>query len=133
MRAPAVGRIPVLCSQHGMFQTGVFHMEHIRQLGWSGISLGESIKKQLYGTWGGRNVPVGGQALSVPREHYSILAIPRGSARGEGREILRTGNARNVPRGTFFGGRAGAVWGQIAEVFHVEHFACAQARVGFSL
>ena len=97
------------------------------------LSRGIDQEAALWYLGGGRNVPVGGQALSVPREHYSILAIPRGSARGEGREILRTGNARNVPRGTFFGGRAGAVWGQIAEVFHVEHFACAQARVGLSL
>jgi hypothetical protein len=82
--APAVGRIPVLCSPHGMFQTGVFHVEHIRQLGWSGISLGESIKKQLYGPWGGGTCPWEAKRSVFHVGHYSILAIPRGvhGARG---------------------------------------------------
>lgn len=110
----------------------MFHVEHIRQLGWSGISLGESIKKQLYAPWGEE------RARGRPSAQCSTWNIIQflqflGECTGRGRELLRTGNARNVPRGTFFGGRAGAVWGQIAEVFHVEHFACAQARVGFSL
>jgi hypothetical protein len=62
----------------------MFHVEHIRQLGWSGISLGESIKKQLLLSFGEERAPWEAKRSVFHVEHYSILAIPRGvhGARG---------------------------------------------------